>query len=172
MEYKRKVVTQQEGVDGYDEQFGKLKMLARSKRMMPVIFAVVMFIFITAIFTIEDFRMQDHIVLSLLAIVLFLIGLMQLCTMWDQVAFYEFGLVDHTLLNLRKKRLAYDDIDAIVEVKHVRFGKNNDNRRVSMWKIYPKSGKKAIVIDATAYIGISNIIVSVRHDTKIKNISD
>lgn len=172
MEYKRKVVTQQEGVEGYDEQFGKLKMLARSKRMMPIIFAIVMFVFIIAICMIEGFRIQDHIFLSILAVVLFLIGIMQLSTMWDQIAFYEYGLVDHTLMNFRKKRLAYDEIDAIVEVKHVRFGKGNDNRRVSMWKIYPKSGKGAIVIDATAYIGITNIIISVRHDTKIKNISD
>ncbi len=172
MEYKRKVTTQQEGVSGSDAQFGQLKMVAKSKRLMPIVFAVVMLIFDIAIFSVDDFQVQDHVILTILAVVFFLIGVTQLITITDHIEFYEYGLVDHTLLNLRKKRLAYDEVEAIVEVKQVRFGRDGEHRRVSMWKIHPKSGKGTIVIDATSYIGISHIMIAVRHDTKIKNIAD
>ncbi|MCI8540077.1 MAG: hypothetical protein HFE68_04700 [Erysipelotrichaceae bacterium] len=171
MEYKRKVTTRQEGVSGEDTQFGSLKMLAKGKRMMPIVFVLVMLVFIIAIFSIQDFRPSEHKLLSVLAVIFGLIALMQLATIWDEIAFYEYGLEDRTLFHLRKRRMAYDEIKAIVEVKKTVFGKDRSQRRVSMWKIYPKQGK-ALVIDATAYIGISNIIISVRHDTKIKNIAE
>ena len=51
MDYKRKVCTQQEGINGNDREYGELKMLARSKRTMPIIFASVMLIFALSIFS-------------------------------------------------------------------------------------------------------------------------
>ena len=50
MEYKRKLSTQQEGISGTDPDFGSLKMVGKSKKMMTIIFTIVMIIFIVAIF--------------------------------------------------------------------------------------------------------------------------
>ena len=44
MEYKRKLSTQQEGVNGTDSEFGALKIIGKSKRLMPIIFTIVMII--------------------------------------------------------------------------------------------------------------------------------
>lgn len=171
MEYKRKLSTQQEGVSGNDPAFGNLKMLAKSKRMMPIIFAVVMLVFMIAL-CISGVDIPGNIIATGLLILFLFLGIMQLATTLDKIEFYEYGLIDYTCFNMRKKRLAYDDIDAIVEVKKRFLMKESNRKIVALWKIHPKSKKSAIVIDASAYIGISNMMVSLRHDTKIKNIAD
>ena len=50
MEYKRKLSAQQEGVSGSDSEFGALKIIGKSKRLMPIIFTIVMTIFIIGLF--------------------------------------------------------------------------------------------------------------------------
>lgn len=170
MEYKRKLSTQQEGIVGTDEEFGSLKMIGKSKKMMPIIFTIVMIIFIIAIVLTTEI-IGNIIAMILLSIFLFL-ALFQVSTLCDKIEFYEYGFIDYTCLNMRKKRLAYDDIEAIVEVKKHFLFKEGNRKVVAMWKIHPKAKKKAIIIDATAYIGISQMMVSLRHDTKIKNIAD
>lgn len=171
MEYKRKLSTQQEGVSGNDGEFGALKIIGKSKKLMPVIFTIVMFIFIIGLF-LSQVDIPENIIVTILLLVFLLLGLFQLSTLLDKIEFYEYGLIEYTLLNLRKKRLAYDDIEAIVEVKKHFLFKESNRKIIALWKIYPKSKKNAIVIDASAYIGITQIMTSLRHDTKIKNIAE
>lgn len=172
MAYKRKVTTQQEGVQGNDSEFGKLKMNAKSKKLMPIIFSLVMLVFVIAIFFSGEVKVPENIVMTILGIFCLVVGILQLMLITDTIKFYEYGVVESTFLNLRKKRIAYDDVEAIVEVKHRSFRKERHNPVVSMWKIVAKDHKKSITVDATSFIGISNILFSVRHDTKIKNIED
>lgn len=170
MEYKRKLSTQQEGVSGTDSEFGSLKMIAKSKRMMPIIFTIVMIIFISAIVLTTE--LSGNMIAVILLIFFSFLALFQLSTLLDKIEFYEYGLIDYTFLNVRKKRLAYDDIDAIVEVKKRFLFKEGNRNVVALWKIHPKAKKNALVIDATAYIGITHMMTGLRHDTKIKNIAD
>lgn len=170
MEYKRKLSTQQEGISGTDQDFGSLKMVGKSKKMMPIIFTIVMIIFIAAIFL--SIEVSENVIAVILLLVFAFLALFQLSTLLDKIEFYEYGLIDYTFLNMRKKRLAYDDINAIVEVKKHFLFKEGNRKVVALWKIHPKASKKAIIIDATAYIGITHMMTSLRHDTKIKNIAD
>lgn len=170
MAYKRKVSTQQEGVQGTDSEFGKLKMNAQSKKLMPIVFSVVMLIFVIAIFT--SGVIPENVFMTVLGVFCLVIGILQIMLVNDSIKFYEYGIVECTFLGIRKKRLAYDDVEAIVEVKHRHFTKEHHNPVVSMWKIVAKNPKNSITVDATSFIGVSNILVSVRHDTKIKNITD
>lgn len=169
MEYKRKVTTQQEGITGHDAEFGNLKMCAKSKKMMPLVFAATTICLASGIFFSGVIDVSENFIALALGVFFLLFSLVQVSFVMDQIQFYEYGIVDSTFLSLRKKRLAYDDIDAIVEVKHRRMGKENKNV-VSLWRVVGKPGKKTITIDATSYIGITNILTSVRQNTKIKNI--
>ena len=101
-----------------------------------------------------------------------LLGAFQLATLFDKIEFYEYGLIDYTFFNLRKKRIAYDEIEAIVEVKKHFLFKTENRQVIALWKIFLKNSKNSLVIDATSYIGITQIMTSLRHDTKIKNIAD
>lgn len=169
MEYKRKVTSQQEGIEGYDQEFGKLKLQAKSKRLMPLILAGVSLFLAAGIFCSGIIDFSTNIFALAIGIGLILFTLIQISFMLDTIRFYEYGLVDATFLTLRKKRIAYDDIDAIVETRSRFLGKDS-KKVVALWTIVGKNGKK-ITIDGTSYIGISNILMTVRQNTKIKNIA-
>ena len=163
MEYKRKLSTQQEGVNGTDSEFGALKIIGKSKRLMPIIFTIVM---------ISQIKIPENIIATILLVLFLLLGAFQLATLLDKIEFYEYGLIDYTFFNLRKKRIAYDEIEAIVEVKKHFLFKAENRQVIALWKIFLKNNKNSLVIDATSYIGITQIMTSLRHDTKIKNIAD
>ena len=171
MEYKRKLSTQQEGVNGTDSEFGALKIIGKSKRLMPIIFTIVMIIFIIGLF-VSQIKIPENIIATILLVLFLLLGAFQLATLLDKIEFYEYGLIDYTFFNLRKKRSAYDEIEAIVEVKKHFLFKAENRQVIALWKIFLKNNKNSLVIDATSYIGITQIMTSLRHDTKIKNIAD
>jgi len=172
MDYKRKVSSKQAGIAGSDPHYGDLRLLAKSKCLMPIVFAAAMAVIVISIFGFGNVDPGEDIAITVMGIVFILIALLQLSTLTDKVEFYEYGLINYTFLNLKQKRLAYDEIDAIVDIKKRKMFKENTSGQVAIWKIYPKNGKHAIMLDATSYIGISNIMTTVRHDTKIKNIAE
>lgn len=172
MEYKRKVSTQQEGISGNDSEYGELKMLARSKRTMPYILATVMVVLALSIFSADWEVLFDNTLLVILGLIFALFAFLQIAMTMDKIEFYEYGMIDYSVLNLRKRRLAYDEIDAIVETKKRPLWKMNEQTDTAFWNVYPKQKKGTIMIDASAYNGIHEIITSLRHDTKIKNVAD
>jgi len=172
MDYKRKVCTQQEGINGNDREYGELKMLARSKRTMPIIFASVMLIFALSIFSTGWETLSDNTTLIAFGLVFILLAFLQMAMTMDKIEFYEYGMIDYSCLNLYKRRLAYDEIEAIVETKKRPLWKTNDQTGTAFWTVYTKQKKGTIVIDASSYIGVKEIVTSLHHDTKIKNVAD
>ena len=158
-------------MNGTDSEFGALKIIGKSKRLMPIIFTIVMIIFIIGLF-ISQIKIPENIIATILLVLFLLLGAFQLATLLDKIEFYEYGLIDYTFFNLRKKRIAYDEIEAIVEVKKHFLFKAENRQVIALWKIFLKNNKNSLVIDATSYIGITQIMTSLRHDTKIKNIAD
>lgn len=172
MEYKRKVTAQQEGVSGNDSEYGDLKLLARGKRVMPVVLALVMLIFALSIFSAGIEVLSENLLMAAIGVIFLLLALIQIAMITDKIEFYEYGLIDCSFWNLQKKRIAYDEIEAIVETKKRPLWKIEESTRTAFWKIYLKQKKGSIVIDAGSYVGIKDIITAVRHDTKIKNIAE
>lgn len=172
MDYKRKVSTQQEGISGSDPEYGELKMLARSKQAMPILLSSLMLLASAGIFSNGWETLSDHISLIIIGFVFLLFACMQIAMTMDKIEFYEYGMIDYSFLNLHKKRLAYDEIEAIVETKKRPIWKMNEQTGTAFWSIYPKQKKGTIIVDASSYNGIQEIITSLRHDTKIKNIAD
>lgn len=172
MEYKRKVSSQQEGISGSDDEYGDLKLMARGKRVMPIILATVMLIFAFSIFATGKEVLASNLILAGIGILFLLLAFVQISMIADKIEFYEYGMIDYSFMNLQKKRLAYDEIEAIVETKKRPLWKMDESTRIAFWKVYPKNKKGSIIIDAASYIGIKDIITTLRHDTKIKNIAD
>lgn len=170
MAYKKRVSSRQEGVAGSDPEFGPLKFEAKAKKVSSILVALAMLVFVIAIFGSGVIDLKEDFIITALGIVFLIVGIFHISFLFDKICFYEYGMVDSTLFNLRKKRLAYDDMDSIVTSNH-RFIKRNHEAVISLWRINPKKGRgKPITIDATAYVGITFIMHTIRHETKIKNI--